>query len=170
MTVAPMFVLARTVTYASLFIGLLLVFLPSRLLSSSGVTRPAVLGAAQLAGMLVAAIGAALALWCVFVFALVGKGTPAPFDPPRRLVSAGPYRFVRNPMYLGAGVALFGAALFYQSPILAAYAAVFLLVCHVFVLAYEEPTLKRLFGSDYDAYRRRVHRWLPGRSGIRRDA
>jgi len=163
------FVLARTVTYASLFIGLLLVFLPSRLLSSSGVTRPAVVGAAQVAGMLVAAIGAAVALWCVFAFALIGKGTPAPFDPPRRLVAAGPYRFVRNPMYLGAGVALFGAALFYQSPILAGYAAGFLLVCHVFVLAYEEPTLKRLFGSDYDEYRRRVHRWIPRRSGFWRE-
>ena len=155
-----MFVLARTVTYASLFIGL--VFLPSRLLSSSGVTRPAAMGAAQMAGMLVAAIGAIVALWCVFAFALIGKGTPAPFDPPRRLVVYGPYRFVRNPMYLGAVTALLGAALFYESPILAAYAGVFLLVCHVFVLAYEEPTLTRLFGSDYDAYRGRVHRWLPG--------
>ena len=164
------FVLARTVTYASLFIGLLLVFLPSRLLSWSGVARPAVLGAAQAAGMLVAAVGAVVALWCVFAFALIGKGTPAPFDPPRRLVIAGPYRFVRNPMYLGAVTALFGVALFYESAIVAAYAVGFLLVCHVFVLAYEEPTLRRLFGSDYDAYRRRVHRWVPGRSGIRGNA
>src|SRR5262249_8224869 len=117
-----MFVLARAVTYASLFIGLLLVFLPARLLSSSGVVRPAVLGPPQLRGMLVAAIGGAVALWCVFAFALIGKGTPAPFDPPRRLVVLGPYRFVRNPMYLGAAVALAGAALFYESPILAAYA------------------------------------------------
>ena len=65
--------------------------------------------------------GGALALWCILAFALVGKGTPAPFDPPRRLVVAGPYRYVRNPMYIGAGLALTGAAMFYGSLRLLSY-------------------------------------------------
>ena len=110
-----MFVLARAVTYSALFIGFLLIFLPARILSSTGITQPAAMGAWQVAGMILGASGAALAIACIFTFVFVGRGTPAPFDPPRRLVVRGPYRLVRNPMYIGAGLALTGAALFYQS-------------------------------------------------------
>jgi len=106
------FVLVRAVTYAALFIGLVFVYLPARFLAWSGIVRPAVIGAPQVAGMIIGTIGAAIALWCVFTFAFIGKGTPAPFDPPLRLVIRGPYRFVRNPMYIGAGIALAGAAFF----------------------------------------------------------
>jgi len=156
-----MFVLMRAVTYATLFIGFLLVFLPGRVLEWSGVRRPATLGLTQGLGLAVVAVGAALALWCILTFVFVGKGTPAPFDPPRRLVVRGPYRFVRNPMYMGAALALAGAALFYGSWPLLAYTAAFLLITHLFVLLYEEPTLRRTFGGEYDAYCRRVERWLP---------
>jgi protein-S-isoprenylcysteine O-methyltransferase Ste14 len=156
-----MFVLARALTYSILFIGLLLVFLPDRILTSTGISPPAVFGASQVAGMLVGAAGAALALTCIVTFVLVGKGTPAPFDPPRELVVQGPYRFIRNPMYLGAGLALAGAALFYQSTPLLGYAGLFLAVMHVFVVLYEEPTLRRTFPRDYEAYCRQVGRWWP---------
>ena len=154
-----MFVVARAVTYSTLFIGLFLVFLPARVLSSSGVTPPAAIGLPQGAGMLVGALGAAITVSCVVAFVLVGKGTPAPFDPPRRLVVRGPYRLVRNPMSLGAALAIAGAALFYQSLPLLAYAAAFLLVMNLFVLIYEEPTLRRTFGAEYTAYCSRVGRW-----------
>jgi protein-S-isoprenylcysteine O-methyltransferase Ste14 len=156
-----MFALVRAVTYASLFVGLLLVFLPARILARSGILRPADLGPVELAGIAIGLGGGLLAVWCILTFALVGKGTPAPFDPPRRLVISGPYRYLRNPMYLGAVLALFGAALFYRSRALAIYAACFLLASHLFVVGYEEPTLGRLFGGEYDAYRSRVRRWLP---------
>ena len=106
-------------------------------------------------------IGAALVIWCVFTFAFVGRGTPAPFDPPRRLVVRGPYRLVRNPMYLAAGLALGGAALFYQSIALAVYAGLFMALTHLFVWLYEEPTLRRTFGDEYEAYCQRVGQWLP---------
>jgi len=158
-----MFVLARAVTYATLFIGFVLVFGPARVLSWSGVRPPAHIGIWQGVGMVVGATGAAIALACIVMFAFVGKGTPAPFDPPRRLVMRGPYRLVRNPMYLGAGVALAGAAVFYQSLALAGYAGLFLLTMHGFVVAYEEPTLRQMFGDDYGAYCRRVSRWWPRR-------
>ncbi|HEV8580282.1 MAG TPA: isoprenylcysteine carboxylmethyltransferase family protein [Thermoanaerobaculia bacterium] len=158
-----MTVLIRAIVYAALFIGFVLVFLPAQVLSAAGVTPPAWFGPAQLAGMVVAAFGAAVAIWCILTFALVGRGTPAPFDPPWRLVARGPYRYVRNPMYLGAGLALAGAALFYQSGALWAYAGGFLVLMHLFVVLYEEPTLRRTFGDDYAAYCRRVHRWWPGR-------
>lgn len=156
-----MFVLMRAVTYAALFIGLVLVFLPARLLSWSGVIPPERLGAPQALGFLISGLGAGLALWCILTFALVGKGTPAPFDPPRRLVVRGPYKYVRNPMYLGAAMALAGASLFYQSPVLAGYVVAFLLVTHAFVVGYEEPTLRAKFGEEYESYCREVRRWRP---------
>lgn len=131
-----MIVLARAVTYAALLVGLVLMFLPARLLSWSGIMRPATIGVPQLAGVVMGAAGGALALWCVLAFVFLGRGTPAPFDPPRRLVVQGPYRVVRNPMYIGAGLALAGAAL-------------------------EEPTLRRAFGGEYEEYCRCVRRWWP---------
>jgi protein-S-isoprenylcysteine O-methyltransferase Ste14 len=158
------FVVVRAVTYAALFIGLLFIYLPGRLLAWSGVVRPAVIEAPQIAGMIVGAAGTALALWCIFTFAFVGRGTPAPFDPPRRLVIRGPYRFVRNPMYIGAVLTLLGAALFYESLSILIYAGVFFLATHLFVVFYEEPTLRRTFGEEYEAYFRRVRRWIPKRS------
>ena len=155
------FVLVRAVTYATLFIGLVLVFLPARVLAWSGIAAPRVLGPAQAVGMALAALGGALALWCILAFAVIGRGTPAPFDPPRRLVVRGPYRFVRNPMYLGAGTALLGAAIVYGSVALASYAGAFLVLTHAFVIGYEEPTLRATFGTDYDRYCAEVRRWRP---------
>ena len=156
-----MFVLVRALAYATLFMGLVLVFLPARVLSWSGVTRPVASVPEQLAGMAIGAAGAALALSCILTFAFAGKGTPAPWDPPRQLVIRGPYRFVRNPMYVGAGLALAGAALYYRSLALLVYAAAFFLVTHLFVIGYEEPALRRAFGEQYEAYCRRVGRWWP---------
>ena len=156
-----MFVLVRTVTYAALFIGLVLIYLPARVLSWSGIVRPAAIGVPQVAGMVIGAAGAAVALWCIFTFAFIGRGTPAPFDPPRRLVNRGPYRFVRNPMYIGAGLALASAALFYKSLPLLGYTGLFFLTTHLFVVLYEEPTLRRTFGQEYEAYCRQVRRWWP---------
>ncbi len=157
--------LIRAVTYAALFVGLVLVFLPGRVVEWSGATRPATIGTAQIAGGALVVLGGVLALWCVLTFALVGRGTPAPFDPPRRLVTRGPYRSVRNPMALGAGLALAGAALFYQSPPLLGYTVLFFLVIHLFIVWYEEPTLRRLFGGEYEVYCQHVRRWWPRRWG-----
>lgn len=156
-----MYVLLRTMVYATFFIGFLLVWLPARLLAAAGIDRPAAMGAPQIAGLIVGALGAFLALSCVAAFIWLGKGTPAPFDAPRRLVIRGPYRVIRNPMYLGAGLVIAAAALFYHSVALLAYAAVFLLVFHCVVLFYEEPTLRRTFGGDYEGYCQRTGRWWP---------
>src|SRR5256884_9318039 len=162
-----MFVLVRAVAYAAFFIGFVLVYLPGRFLAWSGIVRPAVIGAPHIAGMIIADVGAAIALWCVLTFAFIGKGTPAPFDPPRKLVIRGPYRFVRNPMYIGAGMTLAGAALFYESLSIFIYCGLFFLITHLFVVLYEEPTLRRTFGDEYEAYFRRVRRWWPKQVGIK---
>lgn len=156
-----MFVAFRAITYATLFVGLLLIYLPTSVLSRSGIAPTKRIDWPQILGMILGSAGAAVALCCVVTFVWIGKGTPAPFDPSRRLVTRGPYRFVRNPMYIGAGLALAGAALFYESAPLLVYGCIFLLASHLFVLWYEEPTLRRTFGSEYEAYCHRVRRWRP---------
>lgn len=151
-----MFVFIRAITYAALFIGLVLIYVPTRILAWAGIVRPVRIEVQQVLGMIFAATGAAIALWCIFTFASAGKGTPAPFDPPRRLVVQGLYRFVRNPMYIGAGLALAGASLFYGSVSILGYAGLLFLITHSFVVWYEEPVLGRSFGKKYELYCRRV--------------
>lgn len=157
-----MFIAFRAITYATLFIGFFLLYLPARVLSWSAVVRPAETRLPQVMGVIIGSAGAVVALWCISTFIWIGKGTPAPFDPPRRLVIRGPYRLVRNPMYIGAGLALTGAALFFQSLPLLVYGAIFLLAAHLFVVCYEEPKLRQSFGPDYESYCHHVRRWWPG--------
>jgi protein-S-isoprenylcysteine O-methyltransferase Ste14 len=111
----------------------------------------------------VIALGAALYLWCVWVFAVVGRGTPGPWDAPRRVVATGPYRWVRNPIYLGALLVVLGEAWLFLSLPLLGYAAAMAVVFHLFVIGYEERTLRRRFGDAYLEYRRTVPRWFPRR-------
>ena len=107
------------------------------------------------------ALGGALYLSCLWVFATVGRGTPGPWDAPRRFVAVGPYRWVRNPMYIAVLLVVLGeAALFLSLPLLL-YAGLLAVGFHLFVIAYEEPTLYESFGDTYLAYRRTVPRWVP---------
>jgi protein-S-isoprenylcysteine O-methyltransferase Ste14 len=92
----------------------------------------------------------------------VGRGTPARFDPPKEFVTKGLYRFFRNPMYAGDVAVLFGESVLFQSAILLVYAVVMLCVFHLFIVLYEEPTLKRQFGEPYEQYCNSVTRWIPG--------
>jgi protein-S-isoprenylcysteine O-methyltransferase Ste14 len=94
-------------------------------------------------------------------FALEGLGTPAPVAPPKHLVVTGLYRHVRNPMYVSALAVIFGQAFLFADWRLAVYGAVFWLACHIFVLVYEEPTLLRTFGTQYEAFCANVPRWIP---------
>lgn len=155
------FAVIRALVYASLFVGVLLVYAPAQLLERSGIVQPEVLGVWQVLGMLLAAGGGMLALWCVLTFAFIGRGTPAPFDAPRELVVSGPYRVVRNPMYIGATLALLGAMIYYQLMSLLCYTALFFVLGHLFVVLYEEPHLRRVFGEEYGQYCQRVNRWWP---------
>ena len=108
-------------------------------------------------------LGFAVALRCVWDFGWTGRGTPAPVAPPRRLVVVGLYRYVRNPMYLGFAAGWIGLWVVFghPEPVLIAVVAAVALGVHLFVVFYEEPTLHRKFGADYDAYRRNVRRWWP---------
>jgi protein-S-isoprenylcysteine O-methyltransferase Ste14 len=113
------------------------------------------------AGFALALGGFALWAWTVRLFASVGRGTLAPWDPTRNLVAVGPYRHVRNPMISGVLGVLTGEALAFGSVSLVVWAAAFLAVNHVYFLAVEEPGLRRRFGAAYEEYRRSVPRWIP---------
>jgi protein-S-isoprenylcysteine O-methyltransferase Ste14 len=119
-----------------------------------------VLGGRVLGPVLVAT-GFILFGWCVALFARVGKGTLAPWDPTRRLVASGPYRYTRNPMILAVAAMLAGQALIFGSAALATWCVVFVIVNHVYFLAVEEPGLERRLGEAYLEYKGRVPRWLP---------
>lgn len=108
-------------------------------------------------------LGFAVALRCVWDFGWTGRGTPATFAPPKRLVVVGFYRHVRNPMYLGFAAGWIGLWVVFghANPIAIAAVAVAALVVHLFVVFYEEPTLRHKFGADYEEYCRNVGRWWP---------
>jgi protein-S-isoprenylcysteine O-methyltransferase Ste14 len=111
----------------------------------------------------VIAAGAALYVWCVWNFAAVGGGTPGPWDPPSRVVAAGPYRWVRNPIYLAALLIVLGEAWLFLSLPLLAYVGAVAVFFHLLVTGYEEPALRRRFGRTYLEYQRTVPRWIPRR-------
>lgn len=106
--------------------------------------------------------GVAVLLWCVRDFYAVGKGTLAPWDPPKNLVVAGLYRYVRNPMYIGVLATVFGWSIIAGSPLMAAYTATIAIAFHLRVVFYEEPTLARKFGDEWTRFRNGVNRWWPG--------
>ena len=114
------------------------------------------------AGFVLVVAGVALYLMCAFWgFALRGKGTPAPIDPPKKLVMEGPYRIVRNPMYWSVLFVMLGEALVFRSLPLAEIGCVFFACTALFVMVYEEPSLRVKFGAEYEEYCRRVPRWIP---------
>lgn len=123
------------------------------------------LGPHPVPGFAIALAGLAILVACVRDFLVAGRGTLAPWDPPRNLVVVGLYRHVRNPMYLGVLSLLLGWAFAFASPVLGAYAACIAAVFHVRVLTYEEPRLGRSFGQPWECYRASVPRWIPRLSG-----
>ena len=116
---------------------------------------------AHVAGVLLFAVGFALFAWCVALFARVGKGTLAPWDPPTCFVAVGPYRHVRNPMICGVLTMVSGEALYLGSLHVAQWAMLFFLINQAYFMLSEEPGLRRRFGESYDIYRDAVPRWLP---------
>jgi protein-S-isoprenylcysteine O-methyltransferase Ste14 len=157
-TIGPLF---KTAIFTVLVPGVVGVYVPYRLLARAERTWDP--GAFRYLGWIPIALGAAIYFWCAWNFAVTGRGTPAPIDPPKELVARGLYRWVRNPMYVGVLSVVLGEALLYGSPVLAGYAAAAFAVFHLVVLLIEEPILEAKFGEAYTRYRRTVPRWLPRR-------
>jgi len=105
--------------------------------------------------------GSLLLLWCVRDFFVSGRGTLAPWDPPKHLVVTGLYRLVRNPMYLAVLLIVAGWSILYRSGWLALYAILLAIGFHLRVLWHEEPWLQRQFGAEWEAYAAKTARWVP---------
>ncbi len=116
--------------------------------------------ALTLDGVIVAGIGIGVLLWCVREFYVAGRGTLAPWSPPKHLVTSGLYRYSRNPMYVGVLLIVAGWALGFRSATIGWYALFLVAAFHVRVVFFEEPWLARTHGAEFGAYRSKVRRWL----------
>jgi|SRR5215469_4499244 len=148
----------NTGIFSVLVPGTVAILIPRWLLG--GFARPAN-GVRTWVGGALFCMGAAIYVRCAWEFAVRGLGTPAPIAPTKFLVTTALHRFVRNPMYLGVALAIVGEAVIFRSSPVLLYAAIMLTIAHVFVVFYEEPTLRRQFGESYEEYRRTVPRWIP---------
>ncbi len=146
--------------------GTALVFVPTVILwiSTAGTGEIALAGPRTVRfwiALVMISDGLTLAVWTGILFRTVGKGTPSPWDPPRRLVLSGPYRFVRNPMIAGVLLLLGAESLIFGSWYLALWLCVFFVLKTAYLLRVEEPELERRFGQRYRRYRENVPRWIP---------
>jgi protein-S-isoprenylcysteine O-methyltransferase Ste14 len=149
----------RSIVYAALFVGFWYWLAQTvRPLDAWAGTLPAW---TPIAGLGLMVIGAALMVWCIGFFIARGRGTPALFDSPRRLVLGGPYRVVRNPMYVGGLTLLAGFGAYQRSPAVLGLCIATGLAINLLVHLHEEPRLRRLFDGDYEEYCRAVPRWIP---------
>jgi protein-S-isoprenylcysteine O-methyltransferase Ste14 len=152
--------LLRSIFFALLLPGTVTLLIPYVIMSGSRLPRWDAIG---LVGFVSILVGATILIWCIADFARVGRGTLAPVDPPKELVVSGLYRYVRNPMYVGVVLVLLGESALSHSTRLLLYTGVWFLIVNLFVMLYEEPTLRARFGASYEQYRRSVGRWIPGR-------
>lgn len=139
--------------------GLVVILIPSFLISHWELVASN-LGAVKYLGLFLAGLGSVFYLWCAYQFSYYGKGTPAFFDPPQKFVGSGLYRFTRNPMYISLIAIVLGEAIFFGSTILLIYSASLFIYFHLFVIYYEEPHLRKVFGQEYQEYCKNVKRWL----------
>jgi protein-S-isoprenylcysteine O-methyltransferase Ste14 len=153
----------RSIFFALLFPGTVTVFVPYFIVSGSGTVSPGHWALWRYLFLLPSAIGAGILFRCIWDFAVAGRGTLAPVDPPKRLVVRGLYRYVRNPMYLGVMMILFGECLTFESIRLFYYTICVFVIVHLFIVFYEEPALHRQFGESYEIYCNNVRRWMPHR-------
>ena len=111
--------------------------------------------------LLGAGIGLFFSIWTATLFVKFGKGTPAPWDPPKKLVIRGPYRYVRNPMIISVMLILLAEALLFQSWPIAVWLAVFFIGNSIYFSFVEEKSLEKRFGNDYRKYKAHIRRWIP---------
>ena len=114
----------------------------------------------QYLGIIFFSLGLVVLLNCIIRFALAGHGTLSPIDPTKKLVTSGLYRYTRNPMYLGVLMILIGETLFFKSYHLGIYLLIIALIFNLFILAVEEPRLRKDFADEYRNYCSKVRRWL----------
>ena len=149
--------------------GFLAVFLPRRLLPLNLQLFSVNIGAARYCGLIFMITGLVINLKCYWDLIFIGKGTMDPLMPTEKIVARGFYQFMRNPVYVGLFLILFGEAVLFMSAVLLVYSLLCLLVLNLIVVFIEEPSLKRRFGDSYDEYLKSVPRWIPRLTAFRED-
>jgi protein-S-isoprenylcysteine O-methyltransferase Ste14 len=151
----------RTTLYAALVLGVLLLYLPWQLLQVEKGIADSLGPLMTYSGGLLFLAGATLTFSGAYYLVRRGEGTPLPFDPPHRLVVAGPYAHLQHPMLLGVLLMVCGEALWAQSLILGLYVLLLIILANLYVVYVEEPVLEKRFGADCRAYQAAVPRWFP---------
>jgi protein-S-isoprenylcysteine O-methyltransferase Ste14 len=151
--------------YIIILPGTITVLVPSFLLARNHAQIPALWGAPQYLGLLLVLLGIVTVFWCIWDFAAIGHGTPAPTNPPKVLVTRGLYQYVRNPLYIGLLFLLLGETIIFSSLSLLRFVAGYWIFVYLMVIVYEEPHLLRVFGQSYGRYRQSVNRWIPAKKG-----
>jgi len=154
-------IVLRIIAFTILFPGTIAGLFPRLLIPREVWDRGPQWDVSALAGVALAAVGMGIYCWCAWAFATRGRGTPAPYDPPRKLVVNGLYRYTRNPIYIGVLGVVLGQAILWKLMPLVVYCAIVAVAFHLRVVFYEEPTLRASFGEGLERYRREVPRWLP---------
>jgi len=155
----------RSLLYTIALPGTVIVLIPYLIVSSQGERIPYPWGPLQVIGVIAALLGATILLRCIWEFMVTGRGTLAPIDPPTELVVRGLYRYVRNPMYLGAFTLMLGEAALFESGAVLLYGVAWFIIINLIVYFHKEPVLRRRFGDSYERYLRSVNRWVPTRPG-----
>ena len=146
--------------------GVAAILVPYWLLTQTAGTWPTKIGLYEVFAIFGVLLGFGIVVWVSYTFVRFGIGTPVPLDPPDRFIVRGLFRYVRNPMYVGALSILLSEALFFRSAWLLLYAFGLWLALHLFLIVFEEPQLKKRFGESYLTYQRSVPRWLPRRPQV----
>ena len=141
--------------------GTACILLPYYILRASHVSFTPTFGLGQMIACLIMALGIFMIVWVSTTFVRKGQGTPIPVNPPTRLIIQGLYRYVRNPMYVGAILIVLGEALYFRSGWLLVYMVGLWATLHTALIVFEEPQLRRRFGAEYEQYLKAVPRWIP---------
>lgn len=153
--------LLRSIFFTILQPGTAVVLIPYWLISSGSAGILSSHQPLRYLGVPLIVTGSAGLLWCIREFFSRGRGTISPIDPPKSLVVRGLYKYVRNPMYVSVVTILIGEATFFMSLPVLIEAGVFIILAHIFVAGYEEPSLRRGFGESYERYTQAVGQWIP---------
>jgi len=151
----------KTIVATIVVPGTACILVPYFILKASSVSFTPTIGLGQISACLIVACGIFMVLWVSTAFVRKGQGTPIPIDPPTRLIIQGLYRYVRNPMYVGAILIVLGEVIYFHFGWLLLYAVGLWTILHTALIIFEEPQLRHRFGVEYEQYLRTVPRWIP---------
>ena len=154
-----MTLLLKNLAFTLLVPGFVAFYMPLSI-GSRTVSLAEVVRHLSFSSFIVLALGSGIYFWCLYHFAVTGRGTPAPIDAPKFLVAKGLYRYSRNPMYIGVLLVICGWWMAFQDASILLYMLIVALFFHLFIILFEEPILRRKFGTEYDDYVRAVPRWI----------